>query len=335
MADDDLDDFFDEIEEAEAEVAGLEETTNADTTGETKTEEGSPPKDAAVDINVNVSVDVDVDVDVAAPPPAKRIRIAAASAPARPRGAVVAAAAASGSGSSHHSQPLQQQQQLAPPPPPPPPPPMAGAYHNNRNTNVNNNDNYFGPGTNANMNIHGTNLPPLPTGPMPPPPPKQTNHYNNNNRNTNETTTSTANGTDPTTATYEKSGKPVVRMAGGKSWIDSSLADWPRNDFRIFVGNLGGDVSDPMFDEYFRTRYPSVALTKIVRDFNKDPPVSKGFGFVSFLKPLDCARAIREQDQQWLGSRPIRVKRSDWQERNRNTVQKKKKREAKQQKRRY
>ena len=28
---------------------------------------------------------------------------------------------------------------------------------------------------------------------------------------------------------------------------------------------------------------------------------SKGYGFVSLLKPLECAKAIREKDQTWLG----------------------------------
>jgi hypothetical protein len=30
---------------------------------------------------------------------------------------------------------------------------------------------------------------------------------------------------------------------------------------------------------------------------------------------LECARAIREQDQTWLGGRPIRIKRSHWKDR--------------------
>jgi RNA recognition motif-containing protein len=60
---------------------------------------------------------------------------------------------------------------------------------------------------------------------------------------------------------------------------------------------------------------------------------SKGFGFVSFLQPLDSAKAIREMDQTWLGSRPIRIKRSDWKDRNLNQVIKKNKRENKKKKR--
>ena len=124
-------------------------------------------------------------------------------------------------------------------------------------------------------------MPPLPSGPPPPP------NANNN-----------------------KPKKPVVRMAAGTTWVDDSLSEWPENDFRIFVGNLGAEVTNQMLHDHFKSRYASVAMSKIVRD--KDNK-SKGFGFVSFLQPLDCAKAIREQDQAWLGSRPVRVKRSDWQ----------------------
>ena len=120
-------------------------------------------------------------------------------------------------------------------------------------------------------------------------------------------------------------------MAAGTTWVDDSLSEWPENDFRIFVGNLGAEVTNQMLHDHFKSRYASVAMSKIVRD--KDNK-SKGFGFVSFLQPSDCAKAIREQDQAWLGSRPVRVKRSDWQERNKSTVLKKNRKEKKQQKRR-
>ena len=133
--------------------------------------------------------------------------------------------------------------------------------------------------------------------------------------------------------TSSQRAKPVVRMAAGKSWVDSTLSEWPENDFRIFVGNLGAEVDDTMLYDHFKSRYASVAMSKIVRE-SKDQQKSKGYGFVSFLQPLDCAKAIREQDQAWLGSRPIRVKRSDWQERNKSTVQKKNRKERKEQKRR-
>jgi hypothetical protein len=312
---DDLDDFFDEIEEAVAEV----------------TEKG---EDAVVEEPIAEASTEDR--------PTKRIKVAVASAPARPKGAVVAASAASSSLTTKKAQ-QQQQQQMAPPPPPPPPPsyPNPNSSNNNNNNHhhhSNNNDRYFGPGSNGrgSGNRPGMNLPPLPPGPMPPlppgpsPPPGFSNSTSNNHQNSNNNSN---NSNSNSNSNSNKQAKPVVRMAAGKSWVDSTLSEWPENDFRIFVGNLGADVDDTMLYNHFKSRYASVAMSKIVRDA-KDDNKSKGYGFVSFLQPLDCAKAIREQDQAWLGSRPVRVKRSDWQERNKSTVRKKHNKEKKQQKKR-
>lgn len=123
----------------------------------------------------------------------------------------------------------------------------------------------------------------------------------------------------------EKPKKPAKRMAAGKVWEDPTLAEWPENDFRIFCGNLDVTTTDAQLKDHF-SKYPSIAMAKVVTDANGN---SKGFGFVSFLSPLCCAKGIREMDQTWLGSRPIRVKRSDWKDRNANEVKKKEKRRKK------
>ena len=52
---------------------------------------------------------------------------------------------------------------------------------------------------------------------------------------------------------------------------------------------------------------------------------SKGFGFVSFLDSVCCARAIREMNGAYIGARPIKVKKSDWQDRDMNTKKSKQK----------
>jgi hypothetical protein len=137
-----------------------------------------------------------------------------------------------------------------------------------------------------------TTNPPLPPGPPPPPAPK--------------------------------SKKALLRTAAGKTWVDPTLAEWPENDYRIFVGNLSPDVTDPQLYSHF-AEYSSIQKAKVVRDKDGN---SKGFGFVSLLKPLECAKAIREKDQSWLGARPIRTKRSDWKERSLQ-VQKKKQKQKK------
>jgi hypothetical protein len=33
-----------------------------------------------------------------------------------------------------------------------------------------------------------------------------------------------------------------MRTAGGKKWEDSSLDEWPKDDYRMFCGNLGTRV---------------------------------------------------------------------------------------------
>src|SRR5690606_12074374 len=36
----------------------------------------------------------------------------------------------------------------------------------------------------------------------------------------------------------------VLRKGGGEVWEDPTLEEWPENDFRIFCGDLGNEVSD-------------------------------------------------------------------------------------------
>jgi hypothetical protein len=117
--------------------------------------------------------------------------------------------------------------------------------------------------------------------------------------------------------------KPAVRTAAGKKWEDASLAEFPANDFRLFIGNLAKDITEVTLAEAFSSKYPSFAMARIV--YNKHDGASKGYGFVSVMDPKDCASAIREMDQSWLGSRPIKVKRSDWKDRDLKEVRSSKK----------
>ena len=50
----------------------------------------------------------------------------------------------------------------------------------------------------------------------------------------------------PPSESYGKSKKPkkMIRVAGGQLWEDSSLMNWDHNDFRLFCGDLGNDVTD-------------------------------------------------------------------------------------------
>ena len=86
----------------------------------------------------------------------------------------------------------------------------------------------------------------------------------------------------PPSESYGKSKKPkkMIRVAGGQLWEDSSLMNWDHNDFRLFCGDLGNDVTDEvrqfksfnlsnlLLQVLTRTfsRYSSFQKARVVRD---------------------------------------------------------------------
>ena len=76
--------------------------------------------------------------------------------------------------------------------------------------------------------------------------------------------------------TDTKNDTVVQRFAAGKVWRDDTLSEWPENDYRIFVGDLGNDATEEDLKEAFG-KYPSFAKCKLIR--NKRTMKSKGFGF--------------------------------------------------------
>lgn len=122
----------------------------------------------------------------------------------------------------------------------------------------------------------------------------------------------------------DKFGKPkkYLRAAGGEIWEDMTLDEWPENDFRIFCGDLGNECNDNTLANAFK-KYTSFAKAKVVRE--KRSGKSKGYGFASFLDPADCARALKEMDGKYVGNRPIKLRKSTWQERDITVARKKKK----------
>lgn len=71
-------------------------------------------------------------------------------------------------------------------------------------------------------------------------------------------------------------------------WEDPSLAEWDPNDFRIFCGDLGNEVSDELLAKAFR-KYPSFQKAKVIRESKTNK--SKGYGFVSF-KAQDVSNSL-------------------------------------------
>ena len=104
----------------------------------------------------------------------------------------------------------------------------------------------------------------------------------------------------------------ITREAGGKVWEDNSLSEWPDNDYRLFVGNLGNEVTDEMLSAAFKI-YKSFQKSKVVRD--KRTMKTRGYGFVSFSDPMDMLSALREINNKYIGNRPCMLKRSKWEDR--------------------
>jgi len=119
-----------------------------------------------------------------------------------------------------------------------------------------------------------------------------------------------------------KSKKKMVRTGGGQIWEDDTLKDWDTNDFRVFCGDLGNDVTDEVLARTFG-RYPSFQKAKVIRD--KKSNKTKGFGFISFKEPGDFTKAMREMNGKYVGSRPIKMRKSNWKDRNIEVVRQKQK----------
>lgn len=111
-----------------------------------------------------------------------------------------------------------------------------------------------------------------------------------------------------------------VRTAAGQIWEDHTLSEWITDDFRIFCGDLGNEVTDEVLTRAF-SKFPSFVKAKVVRD--KRSNKTKGYGFVSFRDPNDFVRAMREMNGKYVGNRPIKLRKSSWKERNIEIVRKK------------
>ncbi|KAI5291133.1 hypothetical protein KEM54_006201 [Ascosphaera aggregata] len=103
------------------------------------------------------------------------------------------------------------------------------------------------------------------------------------------------------------SDKTVVRQGGGQKWTDSSLLEWDPAHFRLFVGNLAGEVTDESLFKAF-SQYASTSKARVIRD--KRTEKSKGYGFVSFADGDDYFKAAREMQGKYIGSHPVLLKKA-------------------------
>ncbi|CDW98927.1 hypothetical protein [Sporisorium scitamineum] len=84
----------------------------------------------------------------------------------------------------------------------------------------------------------------------------------------------------------------VLRRAAGKIWEDQTLLEWDPSHKRLFVGDLGNDVTDEILSSAF-DKYPSFSKARVIR--NKDGK-AKGYGFVAFADPEDFLKAWKQMD---------------------------------------
>ncbi|CAG8942637.1 unnamed protein product [Penicillium salamii] len=109
-------------------------------------------------------------------------------------------------------------------------------------------------------------------------------------------------------APQPESQKTVVRSGGGQTWNDDTLLEWDPAHFRLFVGNLAGEVTDESLLKAF-SRYTSVQKARVIRE--KRTQKSKGFGFISFSNGDDYFAAGREMQGKYIGSHPILLRRAN------------------------
>jgi RNA recognition motif. (a.k.a. RRM, RBD, or RNP domain) len=96
----------------------------------------------------------------------------------------------------------------------------------------------------------------------------------------------------------------VVRESGGQVWDDQTLLEWDPAHFRIFVGDLAGEVTDETLFKAF-AKYPTLVKARVIRD--KKTSRSKGYGFVSFSSPDDFLKSWKEMNGKYIGSHPIKI----------------------------
>ncbi|EYE95106.1 RNP domain protein [Aspergillus ruber CBS 135680] len=124
---------------------------------------------------------------------------------------------------------------------------------------------------------------------------------------TPSTSAPASNTPTPAPGRLQQDSKTVVRSGGGQTWTDSTLLEWDPAHFRLFVGNLAGEVTDDSLFKAF-SQFSSVQKARVIRD--KRTQKSKGFGFVSFSDGDDYFRAAREMQGKYIGSHPILLRRA-------------------------
>lgn len=102
--------------------------------------------------------------------------------------------------------------------------------------------------------------------------------------------------------------RAILRSEEGKIWSDSSLAEWPENDYRIHVRNIPITAFDEDLYEAFK-HFKSLAKVKVIRDSSGR---SRQYGFISFLDVNDYIEAMKTMDGTLIQKRRIKLMPSKW-----------------------
>lgn len=100
----------------------------------------------------------------------------------------------------------------------------------------------------------------------------------------------------------------VIKSGPDGVYEDPTLLEWDPAHKRLFVGDLGNDVTDAVLSQAFQ-KYASFSRARVVR--KKHDNKSRGYGFVAFANPEDYLKAWKEMNGKYIGSRPCRLKAAD------------------------
>lgn len=93
--------------------------------------------------------------------------------------------------------------------------------------------------------------------------------------------------------------------------IENNNNHFDPSHWRLFVGNLGPEVTESLLLTTFQNIYPSTSRVLIVNDWKTQK--SKGYGFVAFAEGKEFLRALKEMQGKWIGNRQCIIKKSEHQ----------------------
>jgi len=79
----------------------------------------------------------------------------------------------------------------------------------------------------------------------------------------------------------------------------------PAAEIQVYVGDLPLNLTDHKLLQFFKQKYPSAFMSKIITD--PATKASKGYGFVKFSSLDEANKALVEMNGQTIGDKAIKV----------------------------